>query len=96
MLCTWLVRQPPWLGLGFEQTAAGATLRLASVDAAEAAFWGGIDIRVPRGWRIENDVTAILGGIVDKTDRDVPAGSPTLMVRGIAIMGGVEIKHPKG
>ena len=36
MLCTWLVRQPPWLGLGFEQTSAGATLRLASVDAIDA------------------------------------------------------------
>ena len=36
MLCTWLVRQPPWLGLGFEQTSAGATLRLASVDAMDA------------------------------------------------------------
>ena len=37
VLCTWLVRQPPWLGLGFEQTAAGATLRLASVDAVDLA-----------------------------------------------------------
>ena len=36
MLCTTLVRQPPWLGLGFEQTAAGATLRLASVDVVDA------------------------------------------------------------
>jgi hypothetical protein len=60
------------------------------------AFWGGIEIRVPRGWRIENQVVPILGGIVDKTDRDVPAGAPTLIIRGSAIMGGVEIKHPKG
>ncbi len=34
ILCTALVRQPPWLGLGFEQTTAGATLRLASVDVS--------------------------------------------------------------
>jgi hypothetical protein len=59
------------------------------------AFWGGIDIRVPRGWRIDNQVTAILGGVVDKTDDDVPAGAPLLIIRGSAIMGGVEIKHPK-
>jgi hypothetical protein len=59
------------------------------------AFWGGMDIRVPRGWRIENETTAILGGVADKTDRDVPAGAPTLIIRGVAIMGGVEIKHPK-
>lgn len=60
------------------------------------AFWGGIDIRVPRGWRIENHVAAILGGVVDKTDGNAPAGAPTLILRGSAIMGGVEIKHPKG
>jgi hypothetical protein len=59
------------------------------------AFWGGIDIRVPRGWRIENHVEAILGGVVDKTDDNVPAGAPRLIIRGSAIMGGVEVKHPK-
>jgi hypothetical protein len=59
------------------------------------AFWGGIEIRVPRGWRIDNQVTAILGGVVDKTERDIPAGAPTLLIRGSVIMGGVEIKHPK-
>jgi len=60
------------------------------------AFWGGIDIKVPRGWRIENHVVAILGGVTDKTDGNAPAGAPTLILRGSAIMGGVEIKHPKG
>jgi hypothetical protein len=60
------------------------------------AFWGGIEIHVPRGWRIENQVLAILGGVVDKTDGNAPAGAPTLIIRGSAIMGGVEIRHPKG
>ena len=36
LLCTTLVRQPPWLGLAFEQTTTGATLRLVSVDASYA------------------------------------------------------------
>jgi signal transduction histidine kinase len=31
LLCTWLVRQPQWLGLTFEHTTAGATLRLTAV-----------------------------------------------------------------
>jgi hypothetical protein len=60
------------------------------------AFWGGIEIHVPRGWRIENHVLAILGGVVDKTDGNAPPGAPTLILRGSAIMGGVEIRHPKG
>jgi len=37
VLCTWLVRTPPWLGVAFEQTSAGATLRVASVEAGDPA-----------------------------------------------------------
>jgi hypothetical protein len=80
----------------------GCEINLASAKIAKEAvidvlaFWGGIEIRVPRGWRVDNQVLAILGGIVDKTERDVPAGAPTLIIRGSAIMGGVEVKHPKG
>ncbi len=35
VLCTWLVRTPPWLGLAFEQTATGATLRVATVTVGD-------------------------------------------------------------
>lgn len=37
VLCTRLVRQQPWLGLEFERTAAGSSLRLATVDAIDPA-----------------------------------------------------------
>jgi len=79
---------------GCEINLSGAKItKEAMIDVL--AFWGGIDIRVPRGWRIENHVKAILGGVVDKTDDNVPAGAPRLIIRGSAIMGGVEVKHPK-
>jgi len=56
------------------------------------AMWGGIDIRVPPGWLIENEAWPILGGIVDSTTR--PA-MPThrVILRGNAFMGGVEVKN---
>jgi hypothetical protein len=79
----------------------GCQINLASAKITKEAiidvlaFWGGIEIRVPRGWRVDNQVMPILGGIVDKTERDVPAGAPTLIIRGSVIMGGVEVKHPK-
>jgi hypothetical protein len=78
---------------GCEINLARATIRNEAVIDV-LAFWGGIDIRVPRGWRVVNQVTPILGGVVDKTD-EAPAGAPTLIIRGSVIMGGMEVKHPK-
>jgi len=56
------------------------------------AFWGGIEIRVPRGWQVVGRVAQILGGYEDKTS-SAPEGAPRLIVRGSAIMGGVEVRH---
>ena len=67
----------------------------ASVTAT-AAF-GGVDVIVPRGWRVKVSGTPIFGGIDDKTDRSSPPDpeAPALAVDAMAIFGGVEIKHGK-
>ena len=62
----------------------------ATIDVL--SFWGGIEIRVPRGWSVVNRVTPILGGFENNTANAEP-GAPRLVVRGAAIMGGVEVKH---
>jgi predicted membrane protein len=56
------------------------------------ALMGGISIKVPTDWTVELEGTPILGGFDEKTmqPRD---GSKRLVVRGTAIMGGVEIRN---
>lgn len=58
------------------------------------AFWGAIAIKVPRGWRVVDEVTPILGGYDNKTD-GAPDGAPRLIVRGAVIGAGIEVSHPK-
>ena len=67
----------------------------ATVNAT-AAF-GGVDVLVPRGWRISIRSTPIFGGVDDKTDRLEPAAddAPTLHVDAVCLFGGVDIKHEK-
>jgi hypothetical protein len=67
----------------------------ASVNAT-AAF-GGIDILVPRGWRISVRSTPIFGGVEDKTDHSGPPApdAPTLHIDALTVFGGVELKHEK-
>lgn len=56
------------------------------------AMWGGIDIRVPPGWLVQNEAWPILGGIIDST---APPAVPAhrVILRGNAFMGGVEVKN---
>ncbi len=57
------------------------------------AFWGGIDIKVPTDWNVVLNGIPILGGIDDKTMQPVAAQDKRLVIKGYAIMGGVEIKN---
>lgn len=67
----------------------------ASVNAT-AAF-GGIDVLVPRGWRISVRSTPIFGGLHDKTDHSQPLApdAPTLHIDGVCLFGGLDVKHEK-
>jgi len=56
-------------------------------------MWGGIEIRVPENWTVSGRVTPILGGYEDKTRPPQGATTHRLVVRGFAIMSGIEIKN---
>ena len=72
-------------------------LRQAAIEGEAVidvfAMWGGIEIRVPENWSVVGRVTPILGGYEDKTRPPRDAGTQRLIVRGMVIMGGVEIKN---
>lgn len=72
-------------------------LRNAAIDGEAVidvfAIWGGIEIKVPEDWSVSGRVTPILGGYEDKTHPTRDAATQRLVVRGMVIMGGVEIKN---
>jgi predicted membrane protein len=73
-------------------------LRKASIKEGEAvldltAIMGGIEIWVPEDWKVTLKGIPLLGGFEDKTHPTGIESSKSLIVRGYAIMGGVEIKN---
>ncbi len=73
-------------------------LRRAEIDGPEVsitavAFMGGVNITVPEGFDVELQGFSFMGGR-DLKLRDVPRvpGSPLIVVRGFAVMGGIEVK----
>jgi predicted membrane protein len=73
-------------------------LRDANIASGEAvidvfAFWGGIELLVPEGWAIVNRIVPVLGGADDKTRPATDPSPKRLVLRGMCVMGGVEVKH---
>lgn len=72
-------------------------LREASIDGEAFldvfAMWGGIEIRIPEDWTVVSHVLPLLGGLANKTRARQGARDHRLIVRGFAIMGGIEIKN---
>ena len=63
----------------------------AVIDAF--AFWGGVEIRVPENWRVVSQVMPLMGAYEDKTASKTMSAGPVLIIRGVAIMGGIEVKN---
>ena len=80
-------------GVTLDLRNAKTTPEGAVVDAF--TMWGGIEIRVPPDWRVVSEVVPLLGGFEDNTKPSAdPGANPNrLIVRGVAIMGGIEVKN---
>lgn len=79
-------------GVGVDLRNARA--RDAQVVADVFAWWGGVELIVPEDWRVISEVTPIMGGVEDQTRVAEGGGATTLRVRGLVVMGGLEIKNP--
>ena len=87
--------------LGGKATAifGGVTLDLRdAVIKKEAtlnvfALCGGIELKVPREWKIKTEVFPILGGVESKSSSTAfKDDAPLLIVTGTAALGGIEIR----
>eukprot|EP01029_Cantina_marsupialis_P022135 TRINITY_DN53893_c0_g1_i1.p1 TRINITY_DN53893_c0_g1~~TRINITY_DN53893_c0_g1_i1.p1 ORF type:complete len:238 (+),score=26.18 TRINITY_DN53893_c0_g1_i1:83-796(+) len=83
----------------------GTELNLSSADLAEGtnvidvfAMFGGCVLVVPSDWDVKVEVTAIMGGVSDKrvaTTNYIVEPKKELIIRGLVLMGGCEIKSYK-
>lgn len=56
-------------------------------------WWGGVEFRVPEDWQVVNEGFVIMGAIEDKSKAQPAGPVQTLVLRGMVVMGGVEIKN---
>lgn len=95
-------RKPVGLFKGAELTAIFGGLELdlrkAELESGSArvdvfVLFGGGEVKVPEGWEVQNQATAIFGGVDDKTQPSALASErPRIILTGLVLFGGVEIK----
>lgn len=57
------------------------------------ALWGGIEIKVPEDWSVDIVGTPLMGAFEDNTRQPKSGSTKRLVVKGYAIMGGVEVEN---
>lgn len=85
--------------------AGGCELDLREAHLADGgaklevlALWGGIQVRVPEDWNVSLQVTPVMGGADDSRPRndlplaDARSGDAHLVVQGLVVMGGIEVR----
>lgn len=87
-----------FFGGSYQATFGGLTVNLASVRITGDvvidvnATFGGIEIILPRGVKVVTHVNPVLGGTECKYPSSSDPAAPTVIVKGTATFGGVEIK----
>ena len=78
---------------GCDMDLRSAEIEGPEVEITAFAFWGGINVIVPEGFDVDLRGFSFMGGRSLRL-KDVPIvpGSPRIVVRGFAVMGGIEVK----
>lgn len=76
-----------WFG-GVALDLREATLAPGAHLSVHTVF-GGVAIRVPKGWRLESDLQALAGGVDARGAADEGPDAPTLTLDGRALFGGI-------
>jgi predicted membrane protein len=78
-------------GIKLDLTDARMEGETATVEVF--AFWGGIEIYVPPDWTVTSKVTTLMGGFIDKRRPTSVVPTKTLVVPGMIVMSGIEVKN---
>lgn len=82
-------------GIEYDLRKAKLSPQGAVIDCI--CLFGGTGIKVPLDWNVRNEITTIFGAFTDKRGDTYQYGhfdpEKTIVIKGVTIFGGVEIKH---
>ena len=80
---------------GVELDLSTATFAQSTSEINAVAVFGGVEITVPDGLTVHVEGIGIFGGFDQKAEGPGEPGAPSLVIKGAALFGGVEVKRAK-
>lgn len=80
---------------GIDLDLRDAVFEGATIEISAICCFGGLDIKVPEGLHVSNDMVGIFGGTDLKDVADPIPGAPTLVLKGLTLFGGVSVRGSK-
>jgi predicted membrane protein len=82
-------------GIEFDLRKASLKPGGATIDCV--CVFGGCGFKIPMDWNVRNEVTTVFGALTDKRGETFNERyydpSKTIVIKGVALFGGIEIKH---
>ncbi len=78
---------------GAEINLSTAKLKEGKATIHATALFGGVEIVVPEGWRVDVEGTPFFGALESKCRAPEAPDAPTLVIKGSAVFGAVEVRH---
>lgn len=76
---------------GGEVDASSVSTKRTDIDIDLVAIFGGLKLRIPRGWQVKSEGVGIIGGFDNNTNTSDKSKGTVIHLKGVAIFGGVEV-----
>jgi Domain of unknown function (DUF1707) len=80
---------------GIDLDLRDATFEGLTIEVSGICCFGSLDIKVPPGVEVRNEMVGIFGDTAIKYLGDPIPGAPTLVIKGLTLFGGVTVRGPK-
>jgi hypothetical protein len=77
---------------GSEINLMNADISAGTIELEVVCIFGGATLFIPHNWYVRSEMGSVFGGVDDKRKNVAPVESKTLIINGVCIFGGLEIK----
>jgi hypothetical protein len=77
---------------GSEVNMMNADISAGTVELEVVCIFGGATLFIPPNWNVRSEMGSVFGGVDDKRRNSIPDSTRTLIIKGVCIFGGLEVK----